>query len=275
MSAVVGEGEGAGGVFWVEVPRDVVMVEGADALTYLHSQLSQDLQALQVGQAVPSLVLEPTGKVVALVRVLRSGDHAFLLDVDRGWGEALAARLSRFKIRVQADITPVSWRCLAVRGRGAAGAVAPAAGAVVVPAWWGDGSALDVLGPDPAPPAGVRQGTPEDHERARVLAGWPAMGAEITDATIPAELGDVARLAVSFTKGCYPGQELVERMESRGSSAPRVLRRISAGGAAPGDPLVADGAEVGVVTSVAGEAALALVKRGVELGEAVQAPSSD
>ncbi len=53
------------------------------------------------------------------------------------------------------------------------------------------------------------------------------MGTEIVPAeTIPASLGEVVRVAVSFTKGCYPGQELVERMDSRGSSAPQVLRRV-------------------------------------------------
>lgn len=261
-------------VFWVEAARDVVMVEGPDALTYLHSQLSQDLQPLEVGQAVLSLVLDPTGKVVSLVRVLRSGDHAYVLDVDAGSGDALVERLARFKIRVKADITPVEWRCLAVRGPGAATAVPARAGAVTLPAWWGDGSGVDVLGPDPEPPPGVRAGSADELESARVAAGWPAMGAEITDQTIPAELGDIARMAVSFTKGCYPGQELVERMDSRGSTAPRTLRRLPAGGASAGAALTVDGSEVGRVTSVAGEWALALVKRGVELGEPVQAPSS-
>jgi tRNA-modifying protein YgfZ len=261
--------------FWVQVPRDIVMVEGADALTYLHSQLSQDLRPLAVGQSTVSLVLEPNGKVHSLVRVLRSGDHAFVLDVDHGYGEALVSRLNRFRIRVQAEITTIPWRCVAVRGPDALAAVGSAAGAVVVPAWWGDGSAVDLLGPAPVPPAGAAAGTLDDLEAARVRAGWPAMGHEITEASIPAELG-VNGVAVSFTKGCYPGQELVERMDSRGSTAPRSLRRLPADDQwQPGDPVVVDGVEVGQVTSVAGDWALALVKRGVEMGAPVQAPSSD
>jgi hypothetical protein len=236
------------------------MVEGRDALDYLHSQVSQDLRGLPVGDAVVTLVLEPTGKVVALARVLRSGDHAAIVDVDAGSGDALEERLRRFKIRVQAEISRIEWRCLAVRGQGA-GAIRPNAGAVVVPAWWGDGTAVDLLGPAPQPPEGVPEGSPDDLERARVLAGWPSAGAEITASTIPAELG-LESVAVSFTKGCYPGQELVERMDSRGASAPRSLRRLTvAEGSRPGDPVLVDGVEVGVLTSVAGDAALALVKR--------------
>jgi folate-binding protein YgfZ len=125
----------------------------------------------------------------------------------------------------------------------------------------------DVIGPEPEPPAGVREGTPAELEAARVADGWPAMGAEIVPGeTIPAETGVVA-VAVDFREGCYAGQELVERMDSRGASAPRSLRIVDvAAGARPGDPIERDGERVGVLTSVAGTTALGYVKRGVELG---------
>ncbi len=107
-------------------------------------------------------------------------------------------------------------------------------------------------------------------ERDRVERGWPKMGAEIvTGETIPAETG-VTPFAVDFRKGCYPGQELVERMDSRGAAAPRSLRRFTVSEeAAPGDPVVVDGAEVGVLTSVCGTTALGYVKRGVDAGELI------
>jgi tRNA-modifying protein YgfZ len=111
----------------------------------------------------------------------------------------------------------------------------------------------------------------EDLERARVVAGWPRIGAEIVlGETVPAETGLTA-VAVNFRKGCYPGQELVERMDSRGAEPPRSLRRLTvAEGTEPGAPVHdASGAEVGVVTSVAGTAALAMVKRGADIGERV------
>lgn len=104
----------------------------------------------------------------------------------------------------------------------------------------------------------------------RVEIGWPRLGAEIVPGeTIPAGTG-VVPIAVDFTKGCYPGQELVERMDSRGAAPPRVLRRIDVeSGTTVGSPVLVEGVDVGIVTSVAGSRALAWIKRGVEVGEAV------
>ncbi|HUS43486.1 MAG TPA: hypothetical protein VMY16_12540 [Ilumatobacteraceae bacterium] len=207
-----------------ESARDHVVVEGPDALTYLHSQVAQDLRDLVVGDAAWTLVLEPTGKVESLARVTRTADDRFVFDVDAGYGEALAARLSRFKIRVAAEIVA-----------------------------------------EPARSAGPS----DDHETARIAAGWPRMGFEILPGqTIPAVTG-VVPVAVSFTKGCYPGQELVERMDSRGADSPQSLRVVDVvAGVGVGDPLIVDGDEVGTITSVSpgGDEAIALVKRGHEVG---------
>src|SRR5262249_16050080 len=119
-----------------------------------------------------------------------------------------------------------------------------------------------------------REGTAEEYERARIRAGWPAMGAEITEASIPAETG-VVSLAVNFTKGCYPGQELVERMDSRGSTAPRLVRRLSGRGRADvGASVVHDGKVVGTLTSCIGGDdgwdALAVLARSVQPGDTVE-----
>jgi folate-binding protein YgfZ len=232
--------------FWVPTVREVVRVSGPDALTYLQGQVSQDVLPMAAGDRRWTFLLQPNGKVDVLARVERTADDTFVLDVDAGYGDLLVVRLNRFKIRVKVDVDPLPWRVLAVRGDGE-----------------------DVIGPDPVPPAGLREGTPEELEAARVVAGWPAMGREIVPGeTIPAETGVVAA-AVDFEKGCYPGQELVERMDSRGAAAPRQLRILDVpAGARPGDPIEHDGGEVGVLTSVAGTIALGYVKRGVELGRA-------
>ncbi len=230
-------------MFWVAVPRDVVRVSGPDALTYLQGQVSQDLLPMAVGERRWTFLLQPTGKVDVLARVEHTADDTFVFDVDPGYGEALVARLNRFKIRVKVDVEPLPWRVLCVPG--------------------GD----DIVGPDPEPPPGLREGTLAELEAVRVGDGWPAMGAEIVSGeTIPAETG-VTTVAVDFRKGCYPGQELVERMDSRGAAAPRSLRILDvAPGARPGDPIEHDGQHVGVLTSVAGTTALGYVKRGVDLG---------
>jgi tRNA-modifying protein YgfZ len=246
--------------FWVETPRDVVQVAGPDALDYLQGQVSQELRPVAVGDSRWTLLLQPNGRVDVLARVWRTDDDVFVLDTDAGFGDELAARINRFKIRVKVDVEPLEWRCVAVRYT-ASEAVPD--GAVV--AWWDRD--FDLLGPDPQPPTDVPAGSVGDLEAARIEAGWPAMGAEIVPGErIPAETG-VVPVAVDFKKGCYPGQELVERMDSRGADAPRRLQLLTvAEGAKPGDPVLADGQEVGVLTSVASTRALGYVKRGVDLG---------
>ena len=251
--------------FWVDAPRDVLLVTGADALTYLQSQISQDIRNLSDGASAYSFVLQPMGKVEALARIHRRSAESFVVDTDVGFGAPLAARLNRFKIRVAVDIGPVTWRCIAVRGADAvAGGVAA----------WGRADAFDLIGPDVEPPPGIPEGDLATLERERIAAGWPAMGREITDATIPAETGFVVPLAVSFTKGCYPGQELVERMDSRGSAAPRFVRRLRGDrSVSPGASLIVDGKNVGQLTSVAARpdrwTGLGVVARSVVPGDVV------
>ena len=245
-------------VFSAPYPRDVVQVVGADAATFLQSQLSQDIHPLPVGGSLWSFLLQPTGKVDVLLRIWRTGNDAFVLDTDAGYGAAMVARLNRFKIRVKAEITDLPWRCIAVRGAGAAKGAAEVGGL----ASWGEG--VDLLGEAPTSPASADEGSADDLLTARIAASWPAMGSEIVPGvTIPGETG-VVPVAVNFTKGCYPGQELVERMDSRGATPPKSLQSVVvAAGTAVGDPYTVDGVAVGVVTSVCGTVALAMVKRGV------------
>jgi folate-binding protein YgfZ len=198
--------------------RDVLEVTGPDAESFLQGQLSQDISTVPVGGWTWSFVLQPQGKVDALVRVSRLDADRWLLDVDGGYGEAVAARLQRFKLRVKADIEPHG----------------------SLPALY-------------------------DDDRTRIEAGWPAMGAELTERTIPGETGLVDS-TVSFTKGCFTGQELVARIDARGGNVPRHLRRVrldTTDAPVGADVLVGDKV-VGTLTSVAGDVALAYVGRDVE-----------
>ena len=226
---------------WWRVPRDYVRVSGPDAREFLQGQLSQDVDTLQPGHTRLSFLLQPTGKVDAFLRVSCIAQEAYLLDVDAGWGDAVADRLQRFKLRTKADIARVGgWQCIAELHDG-----------VVVEEIIDD---IDV------------EGVPDDlesYEVLRIKAGMPAMGHEIDDSTIPAALGKlVIDAAVSFTKGCYTGQELVARMDSRDASAPTKLVGY-VGDVAVGDAVVVDDREVGRITSAAGGVALALVRRDV------------
>ncbi len=259
--------------FWVEVSRDAVKVSGVDAVTYLQGQVSQDVATLAEGASAWSFVLQPQGKVDAWFRVTRSGPDEFVLDVDGGFGDAIVERLERFKLRTKAEVVRLDgWRCIAVRGtlpstfrhKWGSGHV------LVTESWGGDG--FDLLGLDVAPPEDVRAGTLEEYEALRIECGVPAMGRELTERTIPAEAGVVER-SVSFTKGCYTGQELVARIDSRGGNVPRRLRGlILDGDALPenGTSITIDGVVVGAITSAARSTrldavvALAYIKRDVE-----------
>jgi len=131
-------------------------------------------------------------------------------------------------------------------------------------AWRGARLEVDAVGLDPQINSEIRLGTFAEYEYARVLAAWPQMDVDMSSDSIPSETG-LTDVAVSFTKGCYPGQELVERMDSRGTAAPRSLRLIrAAGGVRVGEPVVLNGQEIGTYTSVCQDFALALIKRSAD-----------
>ena len=248
------------------VDRDVLSVTGPEALTYLQGQCSQDLTPLAVGGSTEALLLSPQGKVDAWIRVTRVGDESFVLDADAGCGDVARSRLERFKLRTKVTIEPLSWACLSVRGPGATAGGAPPLpeGASLVPAvdilGW---SGYDVLGPAPVGDPQLATWMPEtavrcdagSWEATRIEAGVPKGGREVTESTIAAEVGLVDR-TISFTKGCFTGQELVARLDARGSNVARRLYGILVAGE-DRPPIGAtvwttDGAhEVGALSSVA------------------------
>ena len=239
------------------VPRDVVLATGDDAANYLQGQISQDVEAVNPGASAWSLVLAPQGKVDAWFRLTRNHDGSFLLDVDAGFGSALVARLERFRLRVDVAFESLAgWRMLAVRGAPATEADLDAVDATVrARIEWPGYCGVDLLGPAVAPPAGLPVAAAADLEVARIRAGWPAMGRELTERTIPAEIAGLVESSVSFTKGCYTGQELVARIDSRGGNVPRPVRLLEIGGdgVSPGAEITVDGRPVGEVTSAAAD----------------------
>ena len=254
----------------VDLPRDFLRAAGPDVVSFLQGQLSQDVAGLAVGASTWALLLQPQGKVVSFLRVLRLGDEEFVLETDAGFGEATVERLNRFKLRVKADLEPLAWKCVAVRGPKAHDVVQ---GGVV--ADWPGLPGADLVGESVEPPEGVPRCSLEAYEAVRIEAGIPVMGRELDENTIPEEAGVVPR-SVSFTKGCYTGQELVARIDSRGANVPRRLRGVVLDGEAPvGATLSADGKDVGQLSSTAyspGLAAtvgLAYVRRAVEPPAAV------
>jgi tRNA-modifying protein YgfZ len=233
--------------------RDVFAVRGDDAEAYLQGQLSQDIAGLAVGDTTDALLLQPDGKLSVLLRVTRTEPQGFVLDTDAGFGDAMVARLKKFLLRSKVEVERLEWRCLALRGTGVDRALAEAvagagagagAGILLLPFEWNGWSGIDLLGPrgavpDPATgplPEGVVPCAAAAFEACRIASGIPAMGSELTDRTIAAEAGLVER-TVSFTKGCYTGQELVARLEARGTNVPRRLVGVVGGSDPEGERL--------------------------------------
>lgn len=202
--------------------HDRVRVSGPDTWTFLQSLLSQDVADLADGDQRPTLLLTPQGKVDVVGVVMRSGDDA-VIETEPGWGEHLAASLTRFKIRTKVDF------------------------------------ALD-----PAPPVDADAVTADEADRIR--AGIPRMGADLDDSVIPQE-AFLELDAVSFTKGCFIGQELVCRIDSRGH-VNRFLRHIVPDDATVtlpvGAPILVGDKVVGSITSAAPGIAMGFVRREVE-----------
>ena len=260
----------------VDLPRDVIRVSGPQAVQWLHDLLSQNVSGLSVGASALSLVLQPQGKLVALVRVTRVADDAVVVDTDTGWGAKVADHLARFKLRTKADVERLDWRCVALRGPRAHDAVPGPSGEgpVVAAADWPGLPGVDLLGPDPEPPKDVRRCSTDAYEAVRIEAGVPVMGREADEGTMPHELGIVDR-AVDMAKGCYVGQELVARVDARGGHSPRFLRGVVVArnvvppvGATVREP--GGGPDRGRVTSVAesldrhAPVGLAIVQRALE-----------
>ena len=234
---------------------DVVWFTGSDRVRFLNDLISQEIADMTPGSARRAMLLEPTGKLGFLLWVLSEADRIGLV-TDQGRGQDLAAALGRYRIRV--DVTIV---------------VETADRWLVVGDWEGgwDLSWLStprhlVIGERPE----LEAGPADVYDVLRIEAGEPAWGLDVTEGAIPQESGLVG-VSVDFDKGCYLGQELVARIDSRGAQTPRRLSILRS----EGPPLVtgtltADGEDVGTVTSVAGTIGLAMVKRGTETGSRVE-----
>ena len=180
-------------------PRDFVGVRGPDAATYLQAMVSNDVEALPPGQTCEALLLTPKARVIAPLVVLHRAPDDFLLLTEPGLGERVRATLLRSRFAARCDVELEEHRSVVVLGS-SDGIVTHDYG---VPA-------VEVLDED------ARLSLSEEElERLRIRAGTPRFGKEIDDRVLPAEAG-LDRRAVSFEKGCYPGQEPVARQHYRG-----------------------------------------------------------
>jgi folate-binding protein YgfZ len=219
-------------------PRDYVRAAGPDAEDFLQRMLSNDVTQTPC----EALLLTPKGRLIAPLVVVRRGADDFLLLTEPGLGEAVRATLLRARFAAKVEIEHEEHRSLIVFGENG-GIPTSDYG---VPA----GEHLDADGEPTV--------NGDELERMRIEAGTPAWGKELDDTILPAEAGLDER-AISFTKGCYPGQEPVARLRHRGK-VNRGLRILEVEAATPGDQLVYGGKQVGRVTSAVPGRALAYVR---------------
>lgn len=235
-------------------PRAFLAVTGSEAAAYLNRMVSNDIEALDPGQACEALLLTPKARIVATVTVLERGPEDLLVLTEPELGDVVRAQLVRGRFAARCSIEPEQHRSTLVLGATLPGSVPNRDYGI---------EACEVLDEDV-------DGEPVSEtelELLRIRARTPRFGRELDDRVLPAEAGLEER-AISFTKGCYPGQEPVARLHYRGHPN-RGLRILTVAGAvpAPEDVLTWDGKAVGRITSAApeggGAVALAYVRREV------------
>jgi tRNA-modifying protein YgfZ len=177
-------------------PRAFVRVAGADARDYLQRMVSNDVDALAVGDSCPALLLTAKARLIAPLVVWRRGEDDYLLLTEPELGEPVRAHLSRMRLRAQCEVAPEEHESALVFG--------------------GEGIATDFPGAVEVLDAGLEPTlTPDELELRRIEAGVPRWGRELDDAILPAEAG-LDETHISFSKGCYPGQEPIARLHYRG-----------------------------------------------------------
>ena len=225
--------------------------------------LSNEVETLAAGEACEALLLTPKARVISTVTVWRRADDDFLLLTEPELGERLTVELTRYRFAAKAAIEQEEHVSVLVIGEEASDGTIPNKD-YGIPAY----EAIDGNATARAEPIAE-----EELELLRIRAATPRMGAEIDDRVLPAEAGLEDR-AISFTKGCYPGQEPVARLHYRGHANRRLRVLDVTGDVLPGAELTCEGKSVGRLTSAVQGHALAYVRTEVpedavlEIGDA-------
>ncbi|MFQ5554632.1 MAG: YgfZ/GcvT domain-containing protein [Acidimicrobiia bacterium] len=270
----------------VECAHDVVWVRGPDTVVFLDGLLSQRIEGTAAGSVVRSLLLAPNGKLRATLFLLPGVDEMGIV-ADRGSGRTVLEDLERFKIRVDVEVEPEGRVGLELWGPGAPRVLAAAG--LPRPDGWSvspfvaslpfphtDLPRFLLLGAEAETLAGAGA-IPVDRadvEAMRIEQGEAVMGRDVDEGTIPHETGLVAQ-SVDFDKGCYLGQELVARIDSRGRVNRHLRTLVIETGTVPepGAGLYSGDDPVGEVTSAVFSAAagapvaMALIRREVDPGD--------
>ena len=239
--------------------RKLLRVSGEDAPRFLHGLVTCDVEHLQPGEIAFGALLSPQGKILFDFFIVRSV-NGFIIDTDASMAEDLAKRLNFYKLRAKVDITSMDERAhaFAIWGTGAA-----------------DKAVADgVVASDPrlmemGARAYIRRAPPDTGEaplaawhRHRIELGMPEGGLDfVFGNAFPHEALMDQFKGVDFAKGCYVGQEVVSRMQHRGTARKRLIK-VTSETALPesGTEILVGGTACGALASTAGKAGLAMVR---------------
>ncbi len=234
------------GAAWLDLStRGRIVARGRDRARLLHNVTSNEVKKMAPGAGCYAFLLSPQGRIQADLLLFCFDDH-FLIDTEPELREKVQQHIRRYIVADQVELEDVSASMgeIGLEGPGAAAVLAsfqaPVPGVDYAHLAW-DGAAVaaaSVTGqpgfrifcpPDTIPglvrrleAAGARPATPEEARQVRVENGKPRYGEDINDASLPQETRQMH--AVSFTKGCYLGQEIVERIRARGHVNRRLVR---------------------------------------------------
>ncbi len=220
--------------------RTIVSVSGADADSFLNGILTASTLGIAAGELRYGGLLTPQGKVIADMLIARDGD-AILLDVASLAVPALVKRLTLMKLRA----------AVAIEERSDLG----------VWAYEGEVDPRDERAPRRRIGPRGAAGNVETYHAARIAAGLPEQGLDFgAEEVFPADINMDLVGGVDFKKGCFVGQEVVSRMKRRGTARRRTLKVTATAGTPAPSPILADGFEIGMLTSISGGAGLARVR---------------
>jgi len=231
--------------------RAVLEVSGEDRVSFLQGLVSNDVAAVGPGVVVWAALLTPQGKWLADFFMFGS-DDAVLLDCEAGQAGDIARRLARYRLRAKVAIAPVDLAVYAV--------------------WAGEPPDAAFAARDPRlPQAGWRLLSPTplavtadeaEYDHHRIELGLPDGSRDLeAEKSVLLEAGFGELNGISWTKGCYMGQELTARTRYRGLLKRRLVPvRAASDLPEPGTPVLSSGAEVGVLRSHRGEVGLALLR---------------
>jgi folate-binding protein YgfZ len=270
---------------WTDRPGSaVVRLRGAETIDFLQGQVTNDVEAVAPGSGCYAAVLNHKGKLRTDLRVLR-GDDWFQLDTDQVGAPVLLHLVRTYTLGRDVDVEDLSSELALLRLVGPAAADALDAAPPAEENSFVDGEhglyvrtalGVDVFTADlhaAVAAAGVPRASEEAVECVRVESGRPRLGLDMDGDTIPQEAG-INERAVSFSKGCYVGQETVARLHYRGKPNRHLRGLRLASPAARGDEILLGDKVVGKVGSACesprlGPIALALVRREASPGDEV------